>query len=102
MIQYKLHRVLRHHVFTNKKKDLERHDIIFSKKSIILDEQTFLKLKEIAKDNEYQYQEYDSIIDLDRHPDIIKKNIDNENFVNEYIEGLDENFHISFFYKILI
>jgi hypothetical protein len=101
-MKYKLHKVLKHHVFTNKKKDLERHDITFSKNSIILDEKDFSKLKELAKQNEYEYQQYDSIIDFDRHPNTIKKNINNQEFVKEYTEGLDGNFHISFFYKIII
>jgi len=101
-MKYKLRRILQHHVFTNEKKNLERHDIIFNKKNIILDEKDFLKLKKIAQDNEYQYQHYDSIINFDRHPSVIKKNIDNKDFINEYIEGLDDNFHVSFFYKILV
>ena len=101
-MNYKLRRILKHHVYTNKKKDLERHDIIFSNNNVILSEQDFLLLINLSKQNEHSYKHYDNIIYLDRHPSVIKDNFINKDLINEYNTGINnDNFYVSFFYTII-
>lgn len=101
-MQYKLRRVLKHHVFTNPDKTVERHDIILSNNIIYLNEEQFKILKELSQSNEHNYIEYDNIIQLDRHPSVIEDKFDIKEFIEEYKIGINnEKFQVSFFYGII-
>ena len=48
---------------------------------------------------EYAYHEYDNEFYVDRHPEIIREGIDNEEFIEDYENHLTEKFFVMYKYK---
>ena len=48
---------------------------------------------------EYAYHEYDNEFYLDRHPEVVREGIDNEEFIEDYRNHLGAKFFVAYTYK---
>lgn len=90
--------ILSHQIQRHKEREVSRHNIMFCDREIKINEDEFKILKDISNASEYQYFSYYNIMHFDRHPDYVKEKIHNEEFCKLYKYGLDDRFHVSFYY----
>lgn len=92
---YELCRLIIHNV--KKTDDWVEHTIRKSSTSFLLTNQEFDFLFNLPK--EYKYVEFDNEFYIDRHPSILRENIENMEFVDDYEEHLTDKFFVLYEYK---
>lgn len=101
---YELYRIVNHGVMISDTN--ERHILELKKQKFIIDDDVFDKLKDIS-DNKTEY-DYDrrgiitNVLFFDRHPHFIEDIVDNDTFMEDYIEGINDKFFVSYYYKEIV
>lgn len=90
--------ILSHQIQINNLMEISRHKIEICDKEIKINDDEFKILKDISESSEYQYRQYHNIMHFDSHPTYIYKKINNDEFCKLYRYGLDDRFHVAFYY----